>query len=222
MKLLVLKNVSKIYRLDSVAVKALKGINLEIKKGDFMAIMGPSGSGKSTLMNLAGLLDAPTEGQIFLEGKNVSRLSETELALIRNKKIGFVFQTFNLIPRTSALENVSLPLFYAGLSAQARQKKAKQVLEAVGLADRARHAPNQLSGGEQQRVAIARALINNPAIILADEPTGNLDTKTGEEIMKILEKLHRQDNTIVMITHEEEIAGHAKKVIKIKDGQITN
>lgn len=218
--LLALKGVSKTYQMDSVAVHALKKVDLQIKRGDFIAIMGSSGSGKSTLMHLAGCLDVPTKGKVLLEGKDISKLSESELAAVRNKKIGFVFQSFNLIPRTSALENVALPLFYAGKKAQKRKQLARKALAQVDLADRAEHTPNQLSGGEQQRIAIARALVNQPAIIFADEPTGNLDTKTGEEIMKIFSKLNRQRNTIVMVTHEQEIADYAKKVVKIQDGKI--
>lgn len=217
-----LENVSKIYRLGEVKVPALKKANLAIKKGEFVAIMGPSGSGKSTLMHIAGCLDTPTSGKVFLEGKKVSDLSETELAKIRNEKIGFVFQTFNLIPRTTALDNVSLPLVYKGLSVHKRRRKGMQVLKDVGLGERASHFPNQLSGGEQQRVAIARALVNNPTIIFADEPTGNLDTKSGTEIMKILEKLNKKGHTVVVVTHETHIAKFAKRVIKIKDGEVEN
>jgi len=217
-----LTDVSKIYKMGEIEVPALKKASMEIKKGEFLAIMGPSGSGKSTLMHIAGCLDAPTSGKVFLEAKKVSDLSEAELAKIRNEKIGFVFQTFNLIPRTTALDNVSLPLVYKGLSPQERRKKAMTVLKDVGLEERALHFPNQLSGGEQQRVAIARALVNDPAIIMADEPTGNLDTKSGIEIMKILEDLNKKGNTIVVVTHEAHIAKFAKRVIKIRDGEVQN
>lgn len=218
--LLSLRRISKIYRMDSVAVHALKNVDFQVKKGDFIALMGSSGSGKSTLMHIAGCLDTPTKGRVILEGKDIFLLSESELARIRNKKIGFVFQSFNLIPRTTALENVALPLLYAGIPAKKRLSLARKALTQVGLADRADHFPNQLSGGEQQRVAIARALVNQPAIILADEPTGNLDTKTGDEIMEILKKLNRAGNTIVIVTHEAYIAKFAKKTVKIKDGEI--
>ncbi len=220
--LLKLVNVSKTYRLDSQAVHAVKNANLSIKKGEFVAIMGPSGSGKSTLMHLAGCLDTPTTGKVFLEKKDVSKLSESALAKIRNKKIGFVFQAFNLIPRTSALDNVTLPLFYAHHSHQQMKKEAIRALRSVKLGDRLDHFPNQLSGGEQQRVAIARALVNKPAIIFADEPTGNLDTKAGTEIMKVLEKLNQQGHTIVVVTHEDHIAKFAKRIIKIVDGEIVS
>jgi len=206
--------------MDSVAVKALKGVNFQVKKGDFIALMGAFGFGKSTLMHLAGCLDTPTKGKVILEGQDVSLLSEKELAQIRNQKIGFVFQSFNLIPRTTTLENVALPLFYAGLPAQKRITLAKKAIAEVGLADRADHFPNQLSGGEQQRIAIARALVRQPAIILADEPTGNLDSQTGDEIMAILKKLNQAGHTIVIVTHEFHIAKFAQKIIKIKDGEI--
>jgi putative ABC transport system ATP-binding protein len=222
MSLLKLVNVSKTYLPDSHAVEALKKTNLEIRKGDFLAIMGPSGSGKSTLMHLIGLLDVPTTGKVILEGKDISGFSETELAKIRNQKIGFVFQTFNLIPRVSVLNNVELPLFYAGMSKIERKKRALEVLAKVGLSERINHYPNQLSGGEQQRVAIARALVNQPTIILADEPTGNLDSKTGLEVVKLFKQLNREGNTFVMVTHDQEIAKNCRRLVKIKDGEITN
>lgn len=220
--LLRLINVSKVYRPNTHPIQAVKKINLEIKKGELVAIMGPSGSGKSTLMHIAGCLDIPTTGKVLFEGKDVSKLSETELAAIRNKKIGFVFQAFNLIPRTTALNNVMLPLIYTNLPPQQVKTKAIEVLKTVGLGERINHFPNQLSGGEQQRVAIARALANKPSIVFADEPTGNLDSKSGEEIMKILKKLNDQGNTIVVVTHEIHIAKYAKRIIKIKDGEIIN
>lgn len=220
MNLLKLVNVSKTYRPDTHPVHALKNINLEINKGEFVAIMGPSGSGKSTLMHLAGCLDTPTSGKVIFENKNISQLSEEELAKIRRQKIGFVFQTFNLIPRTTTLDNVALPLIYTGAGLKKRRGLALQTLKKVNLADRADHYPNQLSGGEQQRVAIARALVNQPSIIFADEPTGNLDTKAGAEIMKVLQKLNQAGNTIVVVTHESHIAKFAKRKIKIIDGEI--
>ena len=220
MSLLKLVNVSKTYLPDSHAVEALKKTNLEIKKKDFIAIMGPSGSGKSTLMHLIGCLDIPTSGKVIFEGKDVSSLSEAELARIRNQKIGFVFQTFNLIPRVTTLANVELPLIYAGVNKQERLKRVKEVINKVGLEERLDHFPNQLSGGEQQRVAIARALVNKPTIILADEPTGNLDSKTGREIIDLFTKLNREGNTFVMVTHDQEIAKSANNIIKIKDGEI--
>lgn len=220
--LLQLINVSKTYRPDTHPIEALKKANLKIKKGEFVAIMGPSGSGKSTLMHIAGCLDIPTSGKVVLEGTDVSKLDESDLAKIRNEKIGFVFQTFNLLPRTTALENVMLPLFYATLSHQQMKNTAAKVLKAVSLGDRTSHFPNQLSGGEQQRVAIARALVTNPTIIFADEPTGNLDTKAGEEIMRILEKLNKEGRTIVVVTHESHIAKFAKRIVKIRDGEIIN
>ena len=219
--LLKLSRVSKTYRPDSVRVKALIEATIEIKQGEFVAIMGPSGSGKSTLMHLAGCLDTPSTGKVILEGRDISQLSEGDLAKVRNKKIGFVFQSFNLIPRTTAQDNVGLPLLYSGVSHIDRQKKALQALEKVDLADRASHFPNQLSGGEQQRVAIARALVTSPSVIFADEPTGNLDTKTGNEIMKLFQKLNQEGKTIVFVTHENHIAKFAQRVIKIVDGQVT-
>jgi len=218
--LLQLINVSKIYRPNTQPIQALKKVNLKIKKGEFVAIMGPSGSGKSTLMHIAGCLDVPTSGKLIFERIDVSKLDESALAKIRNKKVGFVFQTFNLLPRTTALENVMLPLLYAEHSYKQMKTIALKVLKAVGLSERVYHFPNQLSGGEQQRVAIARALVTNPTIIFADEPTGNLDTKSGEEIMKILEKLNKEGNTIVVVTHESHIAKFAKRIIKIRDGAI--
>ncbi|HUV42340.1 MAG TPA: ABC transporter ATP-binding protein [Patescibacteria group bacterium] len=218
--LLKLVNVSKVYRPDSHPIYAVKNANLEIKEGEFVAIMGPSGSGKSTLMHLVGCLDTPSSGKVLLEGKNISKLSEEELAKIRSQKIGFVFQTFNLIPRTTALDNTALPLIYTDISLRKRKQLAEKTLKEVNLKDRGDHYPNQLSGGEQQRVAIARALINDPLIILADEPTGNLDTKSGQEIMAIFTRLNKQGKTVIIVTHESEIAKYAKKTIKIVDGEI--
>lgn len=220
MPLLKLVNVSKVYRPDSLAVYALKKIDFQVEKGEFLAIMGPSGSGKSTLMHIAGCLDIPTSGKVILENKDISKLSEEELAKIRSQKIGFVFQTFNLIRRTTALDNIALPLIYTGVDFKKRSELALEALEKVDLKDRANHFPNQLSGGEQQRVAIARALINNPLIILADEPTGNLDTKSGKEIMDIFTRLNKQGKTIVIVTHELHIAKYAKRIVKIVDGEI--
>ena len=206
--------------MGSEIIDALKGINLKVNKNEYLALMGPSGSGKSTLMNLIGCLDSPTSGEYILHGVDVSKMTDGELAEVRNKEIGFVFQTFNLLPRMSALENVALPLIYAGLNKEDRQLRAKQVLEDVGLIDRMTHKPNELSGGQRQRVAIARALVNNPAIILADEPTGNLDSKTSLEIMNILEEIHMKGNTIILVTHEPDIAKFAKRVVRLKDGMI--
>lgn len=220
MSLVKLSKINKIYSSGEVSFQALKDINLEVKKGEFLAVVGASGSGKSTLMNIIGLLDHPTSGKFELDGVDTSHLGKNNLAQIRNKKIGFVFQSFNLLSRTSSLDNVALPLIYSGVSQSERKEMAKKVLEQVGLADKLDSKPNQLSGGQQQRVAIARALVTNPEIILADEPTGNLDTKSGKEVMKIFEGLHKEGKTIIMITHEEDIAKHSKRRIRIKDGRI--
>jgi len=218
--MLEIKKIKKIYQMGKVKVEALRGVSFYIDKGEFVAIMGPSGSGKSTLMHIIGCLDQPTEGSFIIGGKDVSKLNDDRLAEIRNKRIGFVFQQFNLLSRTSILHNVEIPLIYAGLKTKQRRELAKQALESVGLGDRAKHKPNEISGGEKQRAAIARALVNDPLIILADEPTGNLDTKTGEEIMKIFYKLHQQGNTVIMVTHEAEVARHARRIIHLRDGLI--
>ena len=218
--MLEIKKIKKIYQMGKVKVEALRGVSFYIDKGEFVAIMGPSGSGKSTLMHIIGCLDQPTDGNFVIGGKDVSKLNDDRLAEIRNKRIGFVFQQFNLLSRTSILHNVEIPLIYAGLKAKQRRELAKQALESVGLGDRVKHKPNEISGGEKQRAAIARALVNNPLIILADEPTGNLDTKTGEEIMKIFYKLHQQGNTLIMVTHEAEVARHARRIIHLRDGLI--
>ncbi|WP_090751889.1 ABC transporter ATP-binding protein [Nonlabens sp. Hel1_33_55] len=208
------------FKLGQEEVKVLKGIDLDIKRGDYVAFMGPSGSGKSTFMNLLGCLDTPTSGTYRLNGTDVSSLSDDQLADIRNTEIGFVFQTFNLLPRTTALDNVALPMIYAGMSKKDRNVRATEVLTSVGLADRMDHQPNQLSGGQRQRVAVGRALVNNPSIILADEPTGNLDSKTGIEIMALFDKIHADGNTVILVTHEEDIAEHAHRVIRLRDGVV--
>jgi putative ABC transport system ATP-binding protein len=208
------------FQLGKEVIQVLKRVSLEVNKNEYVALMGPSGSGKSTLMNLLGCLDTPTSGEYFLNGTNVSKMTDNSLAQVRNKEIGFIFQTFNLLPRSTALENVALPLIYAGYSKSDRNARAMQVLEQVGLADRVKHKPNELSGGQRQRVAIARALVNKPAILLADEPTGNLDTKTSHEIMGLLHKLHQEGNTIIIVTHEEDIALHAHRIVRLRDGVI--
>lgn len=213
-------NLKKTYQLGDIEVPAVRGIDMSIEKNEYLAIMGPSGSGKSTLMNIIGCLDVPTEGSYILDSKDVSKLNDDELAEIRNRKIGFVFQTFNLLPRADALHNVELPLIYSGLPRAKRKEMAEAALDKVGLGDRMHHKPNELSGGERQRVAIARALVNNPAIILADEPTGNLDSNTGEEIMEIFEQMYAGGNTIILITHEEYIANHSNRVVRLLDGLI--
>lgn len=218
--ILKLRGITRDFKLGSQTVHVLKGINLDIFKNQYVALMGPSGSGKSTLMNLLGCLDTPTAGSYELNGNDVSVMGDNELAEIRNHEIGFVFQTFNLLPRSTALENVALPLVYAGLGKEEREARAAEVLTQVGLADRMDHRPNQLSGGQRQRVAVARALVNNPALILADEPTGNLDSKTSIEIMKLFDDIQAAGNTVVLVTHEEDIAQHAKRVIRLVDGQI--
>jgi putative ABC transport system ATP-binding protein len=218
--LIEIKNMSKQYRMDGVEVDALKSINLQIQKNEYVAIMGPSGSGKSTLMNILGCLDTPTEGQYLFNNVDVSSLDDDALSAMRNKEIGFVFQNFNLLPRMNALHNVELPLIYAGVHKAERRELALNALERVGLAERINHKPGELSGGQRQRVAIARALVSNPGILLADEPTGALDSKMGEEIMVLFNKLHEEGNTIILITHEQEIAYHAKRIIFIKDGLI--
>ena len=221
--LISLSKVTKTYKLgDDVEVSALRGVDLNIKEGEFVAIIGPSGSGKSTLMHMIGILDQPTTGTVELEGKNISKLTEEKLAELRNKHIGFVFQAFNLLPRTSALENVELPLIYSGDSASERKQKGEESLNMVGLRERMDHTPSQLSGGQQQRVAIARALVTKPSLILADEPTGNLDSKAGDEIITLRKDLNKEGNTIVLVTHEREIAERAKRIVEIKDGQIVS
>lgn len=208
------------FKLGQETVHVLKGIDLDIERGEYLAIMGPSGSGKSTLMNLLGCLDTPTSGTYDLNGSDVSQMTDDELADIRNREIGFVFQTFNLLPRTTALDNVALPMVYAGISKKDRTTRAEEVLKNVGLADRMDHKPNQLSGGQRQRVAVGRALVNKPSIILADEPTGNLDSKTSLEIMQLLDDIHAAGNTVIVVTHEEEVAAHAHRIIRLRDGMI--
>ena len=218
--LIEIRDIIRDFRLGSEIVHVLKGIDLDIDKGEYVAFMGPSGSGKSTLMNLLGCLDTPTAGTYKLNGRDVSKMTDDELAEVRNNEIGFVFQTFNLLPRTTALDNVALPMIYAGASKKARHARAKEVLTDVGLSDRMDHKPNQLSGGQRQRVAVGRALVNKPSIILADEPTGNLDSKTGVEIMGLFNAIHAAGNTVILVTHEEEIAAHAHRVIRLRDGII--
>lgn len=217
-----IKAITRDFQLGNETVNVLKGIDLLINKGEYVALMGPSGSGKSTLMNILGCLDTPTSGSYILNGKQVSEMHDDELAEIRNKEIGFVFQTFNLMPRTTALDNVALPMVYAGFSKDERNKRATEVLTQVGLADRMDHKPNQLSGGQRQRVAVGRALVNKPSIILADEPTGNLDSKTSVEIMKLFGEIHANGNTVILVTHEEDIAAHAHRIIRLRDGIIEN
>jgi len=217
-KIIRLEKISKFYHVGSEIVKALQEVDISINKNEFVAMMGPSGSGKSTLMNVLGCLDTPTSGHYYLNGLDVSKMSDNELAEVRNKEIGFVFQTFNLLPRSTALENVMLPLIYAGVSKQERIRRAEETLASVQLADRMHHRPNELSGGQRQRVAVARALVNKPSLILADEPTGNLDSKTSVEIISLLEEIHQMGNTIVLVTHEEDIAEHAHRIIRLRDG----
>lgn len=217
-----LKDIKKIYQMGSQEVRALNGVSLSIKKNEYVAIMGPSGSGKSTMMNVVGCLDTPTSGDYILNGTNVSHLTDDELAVVRNREIGFVFQTFNLLPRSNCLANVELPLIYAGIKSSERKEMAADALRKVGLGDRMDHKPNELSGGQRQRVAIARALVNRPSILLADEPTGNLDSKTGIEIMNLFEELYRTGNTIILVTHETDIASHARRIVQLKDGLIAS
>lgn len=214
------RDLMKIYKMGSQEVRALNGVSFDVNENEYIAIMGPSGSGKSTMMNLIGCLDTPTSGTYILNGQDVSELEDAELAEVRNREIGFVFQTFNLLPRTDCLSNVELPLIYSGVKTAERHDRAAKTLQRVGLGDRMDHKPNELSGGQRQRVAIARALVNNPSILLADEPTGNLDTKTGEEIMMLFEELYRMGNTILVVTHEDEIAEHARRIIRLRDGVI--
>ena len=218
--LLELHDITKIYKMGSQEVRALAGVTLRVEKNEYVAIMGPSGSGKSTMMNILGCLDTPTDGKYYLNDQDVSDMTDNELAEIRNRDVGFVFQTFNLLPRVNCLQNVELPLIYGGMRRGDRRQRAEEALTSVGLGDRMDHKPNELSGGQRQRVAVARALVNKPSIIMADEPTGNLDTKTGEEIMHLFEDLYRQGNTLLVVTHEEEIAQHARRIIRLRDGLI--
>jgi putative ABC transport system ATP-binding protein len=222
MALIELKNIFKKYQMGTTTINALNGLECTIEKGEYVALMGPSGSGKSTLMNVIGCLDSPTSGIYLLNGQDVSGMTDDELATVRNVEIGFVFQSFNLLPRTSALENVALPLVYAGIGKKERLERAQIVLEKVGLGDRGDHKPNELSGGQRQRVAIARALINNPSIVLADEPTGNLDSKSSAESMNLFQAIHEEGNTVVMVTHEEDIAQYAKRTIRMRDGKLAS
>ena len=215
-----IKDLKRNFKLGSEVIKVLKGLTFNIQKNEYVALMGPSGSGKSTLMNILGCLDTPTSGEYILNNNNVGQLSDNELAEIRNKEIGFVFQTFNLLPRSTALENVALPLIYAGQNSSKRNEIATKMLEQVGLGDRMTHKPNELSGGQRQRVAVARAMVNSPSIILADEPTGNLDTKTSYEIMALFDEIHKKGNTIILVTHEEDIAQHAHRIIRLRDGEV--
>jgi putative ABC transport system ATP-binding protein len=215
-----IENITKDYVMGEETVRALRGVSLQIRRNEYLAVMGPSGSGKSTLMNMLGCLDTPTSGRYEFNGRNVAEMDDDELAAIRNREIGFVFQTFNLLARATSLRNVELPLIYAGMDPESREERATQALTDVGLGDRIQHKPNELSGGQRQRVAIARALVNNPSIILADEPTGNLDSKTGEEIMALLEDLYRRGHTIILVTHERDIAAHARRTIHLRDGVI--
>ena len=220
MPVIEIKNVEKIYRMGDVQVPALDGVDIVVNRGEFVAIMGPSGSGKSTAMNMVGCLDVPTRGRIFLDGHDISQLGESELAQIRGKKIGFIFQTFNLINSVSAIENVELPMIFQGVPKDERTEKAKELLTLVDLGDRMDHKPTEMSGGQQQRVAIARALANDPEVILADEPTGNLDSKTGTEIVELIERLHKKGKTVVMVTHDETLAKHAERIVRLKDGKV--
>lgn len=215
-----IRELTKYYQMGTQEVRALDGVNIDIEHNEYVAIMGPSGSGKSTMMNMIGCLDTPTSGEYYLNQREVAKLSDDELAEVRNKEIGFVFQTFNLLPRATCLANVELPLIYAGLKSKERAEKAEEALVKVGLADRMHHKPNELSGGQRQRVAIARALVNDPSILLADEPTGNLDSKTGNEIMRLFEDLYDLGNTIILVTHEEDIAEHARRIVRLRDGKV--
>jgi len=215
-----ISGIRKIYKVGNQEVRALDGVDIIINKNEYVAIMGPSGSGKSTMMNILGCLDSPSSGEYILNGTDVSKMDDNDLAVIRNKEIGFIFQSFNLLPRYSALDNVALPLIYSGESRENREERARVALESVDLSDRMHHKPNELSGGQRQRVAVARALVNNPSIILADEPTGNLDTKTSIDIMRLFEQIHEKGNTVILVTHEEDIAKHAKRIIRLRDGLI--